>query len=292
MASSTAATSSGGGPHDGDEGPWYRRRVLGKTARDFHAQPWGAFVAGSNWLYFAFERGPHGYALWGTPSEEDMAGLVAVLEGELVREPPHTGLVDLRHLVGVRPATYAALERYTRQHADRLRRIVTHTAMVRPTGLVGVMAEGFFRIVRPPFELSYWTELAPALAHVGHPDSARGAEELEQARASVIGRSPILLRVESYLEGAEEPSIEGAARSVGVSVRTLQRQLAAESTTFARELVGVRIRRAKAMLGETDQPITAIALGLGFATPQHFSEVFKREVGTTPNAFRASHRRE
>lgn len=264
--------------------------MLSKTAHDFHQHPWGAFVAGESWLYFAFERGPHGYALWGNPGADDMDRLVLVLERELSREPPHTGLVDLRNLVGVQPATYRALERYTAQHGARLREIVTHTAMVRPSGLIGVMAEGFFRIVRPPFEVSYWTELHEALAHVGHPEPAVGVAELEQARATVCGRSAPLLRLENYLEGALAPSIDGAARACGVSVRTLQRQLAADSTTFGRELIAVRIRRAKALLSDGEEAISSIALDLGFATPQHFSEVFKREVGTTPNAFRARQR--
>jgi AraC-like DNA-binding protein len=262
--------------------------VLAKSARDFHSAPLGAFTAGESWLYFAFERGPHGYSLWGTPSAEDMQRLAGVLENELVREPPHTGLVDLRHLEGVRPATFAVLERYTATHGARLREIVTHTAMVRPTGLVGVMAEGFFRIVKPPFELSYWTRIEDALERVGHPDPVHGAAELEQARATVTGRSPLMLKLATYLEKhLADPNIEEAARACGVSVRTLQRQLSVEATTFAREAMSLRIRRAKMLLHESDEPITALALGLGFATAQHFSEVFKREVGTTPNSFRA-----
>lgn len=263
--------------------------MVPKTVRDFHAQPLGAFTAGEAWLYFAFERGPHGYALWGTPSATDMDALIAVLEGELVREPPHTGLVDLRHLEGVRPATFSALERYTSHNAARLNRIVTHTAMVRPKGLVGVMAEGFFRIVKPPFELSYWTELDSALRRVGHPEPARGALALEQARATIVGQSPLRMRLTNYLgEHLLSPTIEDAARVCGVSVRTLQRQLTSEGTSFARETAKLRIARAKLLLDEGNEPITAVALDVGFATPQHFSEVFKREVGESPGAYRAS----
>jgi AraC-like DNA-binding protein len=263
--------------------------LVPKTVRDFHAEPLGAFTAGETWLYFAFERGPHGYALFGTPGAADMEALIAVLEGELIREPPHTGLVDLRHLEGVRPSTFAALERYTSRHAARLNQIVTHTAMVRPKGLVGVMAEGFFRIVKPPFELSYWTDLQEALGHVGHPAPTHGALALEQARATIVGKSPLGMRLTHYIgEHLLAPTIEGAARACGVSVRTLQRRLASEGTSFARETIQVRIARAKLLLGEGSEPITAIALDIGFATPQHFSAVFKREVGESPGAYRAS----
>jgi AraC-like DNA-binding protein len=261
--------------------------VIPKTAREFHAEPLGAYTAGESWLYFAFERGPHGYALWGTPSATDMDGLVAVLEGELVREPPHSGLVDLRHLEGVRPTTFAALERYTTRHAERLNQIVTHTAMVRPKGLVGTMAEGFFRIVKPPFELSFWTDLEGALAHGGHPQAAEAARELEAARAVVCGRSPTRMRLLSYIgEHLQEPTIEAGARACGLSVRTLQRQLTAEGTSFLREVLLVRIARAKLLLSETDDAITSVALSVGFATPQHFSEAFRRQEGESPGSFR------
>lgn len=265
--------------------------LLAKNAADFHQQPLGAFTAGESWIYFAFERGPHGYALWGTPSADDMERLAVVLQHELVREPPHTGLVDLRFLEGVRPTTYQVLERYTATHAERLRQIVTHTAMVRPAGLVGVMAEGFFRIVSPPFELSYWTRLDDALRRVGHPDPVAGAAELDNARASVVGRSMLVLKLHAYLmANLAAPVVEDAARACGVSVRTMQRQLAIEGATFAKETLRLRIDGAKALLSDSDEPITTLALGLGFATGQHFSDVFKREVGMTPNAFRAERR--
>ena len=47
-----------------------------------------------------------------------------------------------------------------------------------------------------------------------------------------------------------------------------------------------RIESAKQLLCTSSQPVTRLAMDLGFATSQHFATVFKRMTGLTPKAFR------
>ena len=47
-----------------------------------------------------------------------------------------------------------------------------------------------------------------------------------------------------------------------------------------------RVERAKDLLKGTDLPVGVVALRVGFASPSHFSQQFKRIVGTPPSAFR------
>jgi AraC-like DNA-binding protein len=47
-----------------------------------------------------------------------------------------------------------------------------------------------------------------------------------------------------------------------------------------------RIERAKALLAQTRIPLVAIAQDLGFSDQSHFTNVFRREIGTTPARFR------
>jgi len=47
-----------------------------------------------------------------------------------------------------------------------------------------------------------------------------------------------------------------------------------------------RIESAKQLLRSSNQPVTRLAMDLGFATSQHFATVFKRMTGLTPKAFR------
>lgn len=51
-----------------------------------------------------------------------------------------------------------------------------------------------------------------------------------------------------------------------------------------------RINHAKALLGETDEPITDIALRLGFGEMAYFSRCFKEATGVTPSFYRSSMR--
>jgi signal transduction histidine kinase/AraC-like DNA-binding protein/ABC-type sugar transport system substrate-binding protein len=47
-----------------------------------------------------------------------------------------------------------------------------------------------------------------------------------------------------------------------------------------------RINQAKRLLKESEQPITEIASAVGFADSSYFSRIFRRETGTSPEAFR------
>lgn len=47
-----------------------------------------------------------------------------------------------------------------------------------------------------------------------------------------------------------------------------------------------RINQARQLLKETEQPITEIALTVGFSDSSYFSRIFRRETGSSPEAFR------
>ena len=47
-----------------------------------------------------------------------------------------------------------------------------------------------------------------------------------------------------------------------------------------------RIRQACELLRSSDQPITQIALAVGFSDSAHFTRTFQREMNVTPRAFR------
>ncbi|MBD0276003.1 MAG: helix-turn-helix transcriptional regulator [Acetobacteraceae bacterium] len=53
-----------------------------------------------------------------------------------------------------------------------------------------------------------------------------------------------------------------------------------------RFVVRRRVERAKALLRDTEEPVSQIALASGFASHSHLSTRFRRLVGVTPSAFR------
>lgn len=52
----------------------------------------------------------------------------------------------------------------------------------------------------------------------------------------------------------------------------------------------LRVTRAARAVAETDAPLAEIALAAGFADQSHFSNVFRRETGLSPSAFRRAAR--
>jgi AraC family transcriptional regulator len=50
----------------------------------------------------------------------------------------------------------------------------------------------------------------------------------------------------------------------------------------------LRVARAAQRLAETDDALAEIALEAGFADQSHFSNLFRRETGVSPSAFRRS----
>lgn len=69
---------------------------------------------------------------------------------------------------------------------------------------------------------------------------------------------------------------------LGVSVRTLHRQLAAHQTSLQDLKDAVRMEHALALLLRTDQQVKAVASSVGFESQKAFSRAFKRQTGQTP----------
>ena len=73
-----------------------------------------------------------------------------------------------------------------------------------------------------------------------------------------------------------------------MSLRSLQRRLRAEGTTFAREVTIARIRLSQTRMLESGDALARIATDVGFASPAVFSVAFRKHVGVSPSAWRES----
>ncbi|MEM1354011.1 MAG: substrate-binding domain-containing protein [Planctomycetota bacterium] len=81
------------------------------------------------------------------------------------------------------------------------------------------------------------------------------------------------------------------ATAVGAQTRTLQNRFQkALGWPVATEIRRVRVERAKRELTESDRRVADIAKEVGFGDPMRLYEVFRREFGLSPSAFRKQHR--
>ncbi|HZY79960.1 MAG TPA: AraC family transcriptional regulator [Cyclobacteriaceae bacterium] len=77
------------------------------------------------------------------------------------------------------------------------------------------------------------------------------------------------------------PALEVLAARMNMTVRSLQRKLAAEKTTFRRISGQIRKEIASRLLSSTDQKVGTVANILGYSAPRSFRRAFKSWTGGT-----------
>jgi AraC-like DNA-binding protein len=100
-------------------------------------------------------------------------------------------------------------------------------------------------------------------------------------------RHSVRLRLKQLLtasSNADWRSLANAARTLGMTTRTLQRRLQEEGTTFRSVLDEVGLEGAKRVQA-TASTSRALAASLGFSEAAAFHRAFKRWTGTTPRKF-------
>jgi AraC-like DNA-binding protein len=252
----------------------------------------GGEVRGPHWLVWRPALGVWTTALWDQPSSEEIAALVHVFDVGFVlgRNQPYVSLVDCTGLRLVDGAAFAALTDYMQSRKGDHHRWLKRQAVVRPGGMVGTIVSGFLEVLEYRVPVRVFNERGVALDWLLDGNGAPIAAELERRVARARQVAPVVRELQTLLE--EQPSLDvaGAARALARSARTLQRQLDEAGTTFRAQSTEVRLGRAERLLAETDQKITAIAVELGYESPQHFARVFRAHAGVTPLAWRRRHR--
>ena len=92
------------------------------------------------------------------------------------------------------------------------------------------------------------------------------------------------LAAESLTRGGVH--IDGIARDLGMSSKTLERRLGERGTSFSVLLDDIRCDLAKRYLGETDFRLEQVAYLTGYSEPAALVRAFKRWTGTTPMRYR------
>ncbi|SMP36651.1 AraC-type DNA-binding protein [Shimia sagamensis] len=82
-------------------------------------------------------------------------------------------------------------------------------------------------------------------------------------------------------------SVDAVAATLGIGVRTLQRQLQAENLTFKDIAQAEQVSRARVLVSESDLNISQVAFYLGFSEVNSFRRAFRSWFGKTPTQYRA-----
>ena len=204
----------------------------------------------------------------------------------------HTVDADLRGIDEIYDGFFATLVRMCRNScSDRFK--PQSIAMIRPRPALPAAFEDFFRAPiaysagedRIVFERSRLREPLPT-ANV---EVAHASDQIITNYLAHLDRSAVSMRVRARLIDelpSGRVSQASIARTLNMSLRSLQRRLAEEGTTYKqlldetrRELAEQYVRQSRLSLGE-------ITFLLGFSEPGNFTRAFKRWTGKPPSEFR------
>jgi AraC-like DNA-binding protein len=249
--------------------------------------PAGCYAGGPTFLCFC--QGICGLVVWGDPQPEHAAEVLRALEADL-RLRPHGYFIDARRLGATpSPEAFQLVLSHLLPRWEQYQGVIERCAIVLPPGMAGAVVAGFFSLASPPFPVRFFADPVAALEWLG--SSAAVMAEIDSAQHAVGGADPFLFRLRAHLDdrlAAATP--RGAAKELGVSGRSLQRRLQDANTTFTNELNAARVRKAQRLLAGSDIKVTGIALEVGCASSQHFSQLFRKLTGETPSAWRTTHR--
>ena len=113
--------------------------------------------------------------------------------------------------------------------------------------------------------------------------------ELQSTRWDVSEQASIVMRVNRVVQANADEGIFDAntlASHMGMSLRSLQRQLQNAGITAAQLLEDECQVRARHLLRHTNQSVKEIARSLGYSDDRAFRRAFQRWTGQSPTAYR------
>ncbi|MDH4396630.1 MAG: AraC family transcriptional regulator [Limnobacter sp.] len=126
---------------------------------------------------------------------------------------------------------------------------------------------------------------AAIAAHLDQASSA-AIEKLKPTHGCAYKVRQLIEAVVQKRSGEPLPSAEDLARQMNMSSRNLQRKLADEGVTLVEMMDQIKKDAAERRLKDDKDPITAIALDLGFSDASAFSRACKRWFGVSPSQIR------
>lgn len=123
----------------------------------------------------------------------------------------------------------------------------------------------------------------------GNVELASASEQVVVDYLAHLDRTEIGMQVKAKLIEmlpSGRVSARQVAQSLHLSVRSLQRKLAAKGTSFAQLLEDTRRELARQYVSNSRLSVGEITYLLGFSDPANFARAFRRWTGQSPSAFR------
>jgi AraC-like DNA-binding protein len=260
---------------------------------EFVASPIGRCMIAPTFAIWCYAPDLHGATLWGQVDGRSLRDMMVV--GRFVHHPAigqhRRVLTDCRDVEGPDADVLIGFIANAHEQLSDWASGVDRQALVIPNGPAGVLVSGAMAMAGLDHALRVTNEIDAALAFLAHPAATAAHAAATTAIAMTRGRSALLSRVRTLLgHDLVGATIESTAAALGMSSRSLQRELQRLHTSFTEQLRHVRIATAQTLLIHTDLKIEAIATQVGYATASRMSATLKRELKLTASELRAERR--
>lgn len=259
---------------------------------DMKADPIGRCYVGATFVVWCAAPDLQGSIIWGALDETAIRDLLAV--GEFLRHPAissrRRALTDLSAVERVEPDVLLAFTGTARTDAHWSTSLERHV-LVLPIGLSGMMMAGALPTSGADHPVRIAHDVDAAIRLIEHPRAREAHTAATVLIDDIRGSAVLLSRLRGHLTRAlDSATIDSSAGALGMSTRTLQRQLQQLETSFSDELRKARISTAESLLVHTDLKIEAIATQVGFGTASRMSAYLRRELNVTATELRAARR--
>jgi AraC-like DNA-binding protein len=257
------------------------------TRASFFEDPTGRYLRGRTWIFACPREGLYATFLAGTPDEADLRELTGAYAVPAARAP-HVVLFDGSRLEAIDHAAHSMLLEVFAARTERLTRVMTRLAVVHGEGTVGAVIAGYPKMLPLLCAPRLFRETDAALEWLDVPAALR--REVVELADTLGPQDADLVRLSGLLGERPSLSLEDAARALRLAPRTLQQRLRDAGSSFQRTVSAARRSAAERRMLETDEPLTTIALAVGFASLQSFTDWFRAQTGEAPSAWRRQRR--
>jgi len=264
---------------------------LASTLDQFIKDPFDAYVLRPAFLFWQRGKDLNGVRVLGALTVEAVDELFAAFETDVHPTAElHVSIVDFRLM------TYTDLEAMNHfaetlvAHMPRFKEKVRRRLIVHGQGGLGIAVGGVRFQVPDLYPVRFVSAPEPHLGWLGLDPRDPILAWLDETSARHEGLDDFLRRLRGAFAVGHDTLAE-SARALGLSARSLQRQLAQRRVSFRIARRDYRVDVARDLLTNATDMMTleAIAQRAGFAGQRHLARAFSEAVGATPGAYRRRH---
>lgn len=257
----------------------------------FVQDPVGMWTSAGTSLGWCHSPALCGAVVWGRPDVGQVHQAVGLFEA--FRHPslaPRIVLVLDARSLDVEMEAFQVLAQWLRARRAELRQRVALQVGIVGGGISALTISGILPLVGDHHPFKVFSDAHAAYVHASQEHGAALHDEVNALVGEVQRLSHDIAALQVLMrQKAGRPEIDTAARQLGMSRRSLQRQLAAAGTSFRAVQQESRYAAAIDMLENTDLKVASIASRLEISE-RALAALLRSHGGTTPSEYRTRSR--